>query len=33
MGAREDVSQMSQNYILHTEFSEFYMCFQNSCEI
>ena len=29
----ENVFQISQNYILHIKFSEFYLCFHNSCEI
>ena len=33
MGARENEFQISQNYILHMKFSEFYLCFHNSCEI
>jgi len=33
MGARESECQNSQNYILHMKFSEFYLCFYNSCEI
>ena len=33
MGARENECQISQNYILHNECSEFYLCFHNSCEI
>ena len=33
MGARENESQISQNYILHMKFSEFYLCHHNSCEI
>ena len=32
MGVRENECQISQNYILHINFSEFYQCFQNSCE-
>jgi len=27
MGARENDSQISQNYIFHMKFSEFYLCF------
>ena len=33
MGIRENEFQISQNYILHKKFSEFYLCFHNSCEI
>ena len=33
MGARENERQISQNYILHMEFSEFYLRLHNSCEI
>jgi len=33
MGARENKCQISQNYILHMKFSEFYLCFHNSYEI
>ena len=33
MGARENECQISQNYILHMKFSEFYLCNHNSCEI
>ena len=33
MGAREHECQISQNYILHMKFSEFYLCNHNSCEI
>ena len=33
MGARENECQISQNYILHMKFSEFYLCFHNSREI
>ena len=34
MGARENSKrQVSQNYILHMKFSEFYLCNHNSCEI
>ena len=33
MGARENECQISQNYILHMKFSEFYRCFHNFCEI
>ena len=33
MGARENEYQISQNYILHMKFSEFYLCNHNSCEI
>ena len=33
MGARENKCQISQNYILHMKFSEFYQCFHNSREI
>ena len=32
MGAGENEFQISQNYILHMEFSEFYLCNLNSCE-
>ena len=32
-GARENKCQISQNYILHMKFPEFYPCFHNSCEI
>ena len=33
MGARENKFQISQNDILHTKFSEFYLCFHILCEI
>ena len=33
MSARENECQISQNYILHMKFSEFDLCFHNSCEI
>ena len=33
MGVRENQFQISQNYILHMKFSEFYLCYHNSCEI
>ena len=33
MGAPENECQISQNYILLTKFSEFYLYFHNSCEI
>ena len=33
MGARENECQISQNYILHMKFSEFYLSFHNSWEI
>ena len=33
MRARENECQISENYILHMKFSEFYLCFHNSCEI
>ena len=33
MGARENECQISQNYILHMKFSEFYLYFHYSCEI
>ena len=33
MEARENESQISQNYILHMKFLEFYLHNQNSCEI
>ena len=33
MGTRENECQISQNYILHMKFSEFYLRFHNSCEI
>ena len=35
MRARENKCQISQklNDILHIKFSEFYLCFHNSCEI
>ena len=33
MSARENESQISQNYILHLKFSEFHLCFHNSCKI
>ena len=34
MGAREnELHQILQNDILHMKFSEFYLCFHNSCEI
>ena len=32
MGAGENESQISQNYILHLKFSEFDLCCHNSCE-
>ena len=32
MGARENEYQISQNYILHMKFSEFYLCNHNSCD-
>ena len=32
MGAGENECQISQNYILHKKFSEFYLCFNSSCE-
>ena len=32
MAARENECQISQNDILHMKFSEFYLCFHNSCE-
>ena len=31
--ARQNDCQISQNYILHMKFSEFFLCFHNSCEI
>ena len=31
MGAQENECQISQNYILHMKFSEFYLCNHNSC--
>ena len=33
MEARENECQILQNYILRIKFSEFYLCFHNSCEI
>ena len=33
MGARENECQITQNYILHTKFLEFYLYNHNSCEI
>ena len=30
---RENKGQISQNDTLHMKFSEFYLCFHNSCEI
>ena len=33
MRVRENKCQFSQNDILHLKFSEFYLCFHNSCEI
>ena len=33
MRARENKCQISQNNISHMKFSEFYLCFRNSCEI
>ena len=33
MRAGENEFQISQNRILHIKFSEFYLCFHNSCEI
>ena len=33
MSARENECQILQNYILHMKFSQFYLCFHNSCEI
>ena len=33
MGARENECQISQNYIIHMTFSEFWLCNHNSCEI
>ena len=33
MAAQENECQISQNYILHKKFSEFYLCFHSSCEI
>ena len=33
MRARENKCQISENDILHMKFSEFYLCFLNSCEI
>ena len=33
MGARENECQISQNYVLHMKFWEFYLCNHNSCEI
>ena len=33
MEALENVCQIAQNDILHMKFSEFYLCFYNSCEI
>ena len=32
-GEVNNVCQISQNEILHMKFSEFYLCFQNYCEI
>ena len=32
MGVRENECQMSENYILDINFSEFYLYFHNSCE-
>ena len=32
MSGRENECQVSQNYILHMKFSEFYLCFHNSYE-
>ena len=33
MGTRENECQISQSYIVHMKFSEFYLCNHNSCEI
>ena len=33
MEAQENECQISQNYILHMKFSEFYLCNHNSCEL
>ena len=33
MGATENECQISRRDILHMKFSEFYLCFHNSCEI
>ena len=33
MGAHENECQISQNYILHMKFLEFYLYNLNSCEI
>ena len=33
MGARENKYQIAENDILCMQFSEFYLCFHNSCEI
>ena len=33
MGARENECKISQNDILHTKFSEFYLWFDNSFEL
>ena len=33
MGVRENDCQISQNYILHMKFSEFYLYNHNFCEI
>ena len=33
MGAQENKCQTPQNDILHMKFTEFYLCFHNSCEI
>ena len=33
MGARENECQITQNYILHMNFLEFYLYNHNSCEI
>ena len=33
MGALENESQSSQNYIFRMKFSQLYLCFHNSCEI
>ena len=33
MGAQQNERQISQNYVLHMKFSEFCICFHNSCEI
>ena len=32
-GSPENECQISQNDVLHMKFSEFYLCFHNSCEI